>query len=973
MLAWVLLMSLSASAQTIERPTTKASAPKNGGEYVLVSAYNTQQYTFLTSWDGSVYLNKDVDLKFTAINNGDGTWSFARVAGKYAETEEDSLNYMNMVEGSGNLKFNSPTPVKWKLAEGDFAGFVRLQPDEGNPDVFKPLYLHLNAGGTYLVISEESYGGGWYPDYAGGTIAADNDYGFEVYDIGDGTMRAVMPDKTSENWAFVAIADFPEFKAKYQAYDALNGLVKHIETVDPDFEEGFNATLNAALAIYNSSDFNWEEDPEIIVSMINKKLEFEAAIEAAMAEETDELNTAIANAKSMFSTAVTVADVEAGIKAINDAVKAFKEGTGDITSYGTNMSFEDLAAQDGNTTSSVANPPIGWSVYINDTKVESANDVRSQGISAWFGVNGDCTGVGKDGQYAFGIWSSGIPKFEISQTIEGLENGTYVISAGLMVGANGNGSRRTTQRIFGNLNSTYFASADEYNDDLLDKSEVHGYADLVEPVTDTELQPISVRAYVYDGKLTFGLRTDGNFRAALRESSNGAGGDGWFKLDNFHIQKEGYIGEDAAAVANYFINIFDIYSAELIEEALRTEIDNVLKGYDKVTATTPAEDINNIITVLTSKMGEVEASIDAYNKLRVAIDEGYEHANEYMYYSGIDAYTDLLLEADNVYADGSADTAGVLKIIEQLAEALIELQKSGIAVGDYMNIIQNPSFEDLSAQNGNPSDGVEKAPTGWNLYINGEKVERASFGGWCAINRGDQINETDQNGTEWTTQYTDGEFLWGVWTANVPEIELSQTFTGIPSGTYTLSCDLVVQYNWGGHCVTTQRIFANNYVQMYGAEETYADHLNETSDMLSARLADEAHPEDEIKHMNYAGWLNDVSYGYTSCPHHMELTFGVDEPGDLTIGFRTNNVDPFTGEAHMYDSAGWFKLDNFKLFYNSEDVPVGISGINSKANELVGRQYFTIDGRRISQPQSGITIVKNIMSDGTVKTTKILK
>ena len=134
-----------------------------------------------------------------------------------------------------------------------------------------------------------------------------------------------------------------------------------------------------------------------------------------------------------------------------------------------------------------------------------------------------------------GIWNSGIPTVEISQTIEGLENGTYTVSAGLMVGANGNGSRRTTQRIFGNLNSAYFGNDFEYDHSLLDASEVYSFAGLTEPVTDQELQPISVRAYVYDGTLTFGFRTDGNIAAALRDASNSAGGDGWFKIDNFRL------------------------------------------------------------------------------------------------------------------------------------------------------------------------------------------------------------------------------------------------------------------------------------------------------------------------------------------------------------------------------------------------------------------------------------------------------
>jgi hypothetical protein len=108
----------------------------------------------------------------------------------------------------------------------------------------------------------------------------------------------------------------------------------------------------------------------------------------------------------------------------------------------------------------------------------------------------------------------------------------------MMVGANGGGSRRTTQRIFGNLNSTYFGGTDDYDHSLLDKSEVYDFAYLVEPVTDTELQPIAVRAYVYDGTLTFGFRTDGNIAAANRTTSNGAGGDGWFKIDNFRLYKK---------------------------------------------------------------------------------------------------------------------------------------------------------------------------------------------------------------------------------------------------------------------------------------------------------------------------------------------------------------------------------------------------------------------------------------------------
>ena len=192
---------------------------------------------------------------------------------------------------------------------------------------------------------------------------------------------------------------------------------------------------------------------------------------------------------------------------------------GDYTSLGVYMSFEDLTAQGGVMTSNIVAPPVGWTLVLGGDTVTTIDEIKSHGVANWCGVNDDCAGETKDGNYGFGIWTAGFPVVELSQTIEGIENGTYIVSAALMVGANGSGSRRTTQRLFGNLNSTYFGAEYEYDLTLLDNSEVYAFAELVEPVTDRDMQPMEVRAYVYDGKLTFGLRTDGNIAAALRSSS----------------------------------------------------------------------------------------------------------------------------------------------------------------------------------------------------------------------------------------------------------------------------------------------------------------------------------------------------------------------------------------------------------------------------------------------------------------------
>jgi len=983
-LAAALIGGGNLAAQAIDRPTTPAGMPVDGQQYVLVNACSPTGYMSRTSWDGALYFlgatdSKYADYAFTAQQNAeDNTWSFYYVVGTKEDGVTDSLNYLAIPNGTGNLNAKNPELTKWTISKGSINGFYNITAGEGNTEATVGLKLHLNAGAQYFVISEEVNGGSWYPDYAGGTIPASNDHGFEVDENG----RAIMADSTSENWAFILVNDVPEHMAKYATYNTINSF-EETYLATPDYETGFQATLTAVTAVYNAMSDNWRTDSTTIAALINNKVALYEAIEKAKAiENADEtLTAAIATAQEAFTSKTDATEVAAATETLNTAVNNFNLSAGDMTSRGTNMSFEDLSAQNGQTTAGLANPPIGWTMTIEGDTVTTVTEVQQHGINNWCGVNEDCTGSPKDGNQGFGIWTNAVPEFELSQTVTNLDNGTYVVSAGLMVGANNYGSRRTTQRIFGNFNSTYFASEGEYDQTLLAENEVKTYQNLEEPVTDTELQPVQVRAYVYDGTLTFGVRTNGDYKAALRTSANGNGGDGWFKVDNFHLQYEGYVGADAAAVANHFIEkSTELVNNEIMQVSLSDEVKQILKNTTEVNSESNAEDINQIIISLSSKMTAMQSSIKAYEKLQAALEEGYTQYENYQYNTGSDEYLELLQDAQGSYDAATIDETEIDNIIDSLNAKLDELKKAGIAVDTYLDIIKNPSFEDLSAQNDAESTGSANPPAGWDLTLNGVKctstADYSSAGasiGWCAINSGDAINEVDANGTAWTTQYTDGTHLWGIWAATMPEVELSQTFTGIPNGTYTLSCDMVVQHDWAGVNLTTQRIFANNFIQMYGAEDAYAEKLNDTEDMAAARLYDETNPDADLKHLNYAGYDNSTSYGSTSCPYPMSLTFGVSD-GNLTIGFRTNNIDT-TGAAKPHDGAGWFKLDNFKLYYKSEDVPTSMKHLSTdgQQKELVGQQFYSVGGARLAQPQKGITIVKNLMSDGSVKVTKILK
>lgn len=974
-------------------PKVKPETPVEGVKYVLVNkAQSSTQYMSRTGWDGALYFLGETDSNYAnhamqAQKNADGTWSFylpqttdvTDPETGEATGETQTVNYyLGIPGGTANANLKSTEVIKWRLDEKE-NGFYNLILDEGNnADALaqapftptKDIRLHLNNGAQYFVATFP--GETWFPDCYGGISQTEDGDNGDVYFSAN--------DSTSFNWGFVSLDKLSAYMEDFKVVKLISAFETDYADID-EYAEGFKLTLDAVTAIYNADNFNEnEEDINTISEMINAKVELYKEIQNALIlNDTDDaiLASAIDNATDLFTKTTAVTDLATALSDLKQAETNYSLGNGDVTPLGTNMSFEDLTAQEGNTTTGVAAPPTGWNIYINGNKVTTVDEVKAAGITAWHGVNADCAGDVKDGNYGFGVWNSSIPTYELSQTISGLDNGTYIVRAGLMVGANGNGSRRTTQRIFANLSSTYFGAEEDYNLSKLDNSEVYGFAYLSEPTTDTEMQEVSVRAYVYDGTLTFGLRTDGNIAAANRESSNPNGGDGWFKTDNYTIEKVGYVADDAYNTFSHYFSILADYLS--VNKKMASDVKAQLSSsYDNLSAiskNSSEEDIVSAILNAKSILATVDESVKAYESFKEAIDMHAELTADYSNKKGIDDYTDAIYEAESVYDDGSAQTTEEVEAeIAKLDAALQACKQSDdIEEGDLLtDYIQNPSFEDLSAQNGSNSSGVAATPKGWDMYINGTKVSTAAeinaqgVTGWCAINEGDGINVTLEDGTVVTNQYSDGSHLWGIWNGTIPEIELSQVVSGLPAGTYTLTCDVLVQYNWAGNCLTTQRIFANDYVAMYSSEDAYENNLPD--DAKVAAEIDELNADAEVKHLNYAGFICESPRSDYS--NTVSLTFGLAEAGEATIGFRTNNITSDGTAAG--NGLGWFKLDNWTLTYDSKEVPAGAEtrAEATAVNDITDSQaktavdFYTADGARLNAPRKGLNIMR--MSDGTV-------
>ena len=957
----MLLMSMLATSLTVGAqvaPSAPAGDVLTAGKTYTFFCYSKLDGQMIrTSWDGAIYSpgsgTSAFTVKLTAEQNADQTWSF------YYDnvTEEETVRYyMNLPQGTGNVNIKATEPCDWEITPGHYDGFYFVKPGDGNNTAAMGYNMHMNKGNEYVVVSY--YGDSYYPDFQGDVLQ--DEYGDNVYISDDpDENRVVMADSSSCNWAFVEVDNVSAFLEKAEVFAFINNYYKTYVDIDGG-DEGLVVSYNAAYALYDGGRISGENIDKM-KAILNNKLALQQALNEAIADDDvmAALEAEIEAAVKVYSTESDADVVEAALNKLNKAVADFKAAVGDLTAMGKNMSFEDLTAQGGSPTSSIQGAPTGWNVYINGKQAVTASEVRSAGFSAWHGQNADGTGA-KDGEYIFGIWNSNIPEYEISQTIEGLENGTYTITAALMVGANGSGSRRTTQRIFGNFNATYFGHADEYNTEAFDITEVYGFQENDELQTDTELQPIEVKAYVYDGTLTFGVRTDNNIEAAYRAERNGAGGDGWFKVDNFRIHKDGYNVEDAIAVLDFFRNsMSDIVSDSEVRmfASVREDIENLLVSANAVSSEDDAATINSMILTLHENAGIMGKAVEAYQRLEDAIYSAYENLAKYESKAGAGEYADVIMAVEDLWQNEEYTTeAQIDAAIQQLADALQACKESDTieAGSDLTEYLKNPSFEDWqSTQSSDNSGSTEAVPNGWNLIINGIEVQTADdiraagFSNWCAINRGDGIDVTFED-VQYTHQYTDGEHLWGMWADNIPEVELYQELT-VPAGIYQLTADVVVQHDWGGMNITTQRLFANDAVQMWGRDYDYGE--NFTQDMLDAQVLQQYNTNEDITYFSYAGYDNDVSYDYTSIARPMSINFRVGEDGKAKIGFRTNNVDA-TGTAHPHSCAGWFKLDNFRLtclsvgLVDSPELPEGIAEL---ATENAGAVIYDLAGRKVSK------------------------
>lgn len=230
-------------------------------------------------------------------------------------------------------------------------------------------------------------------------------------------------------------------------------------------------------------------------------------------------------------------------------------------------------------------------------------------------------------------------------------------------------------------------------------------------------------------------------------------------------------------------------------------------------------------------------------------------------------------------------------------------------------LLVNPDFEINRAGEINPAGNVDRGiPYGW------ESQGELKLNGAGAMSYG--INNDGEN--------LHGNNLCWINSTPMPEFfELSQTIDAdrLLPGEYEVRCKLWVEVAKKNNC----RLFANNEVQYFGYDTDYTN-----------LLADG-------ENATYAGYPGGENNKFVLRNLHVRVKVGEGEP--LKLGVRSSCLKNDGTKAR--DNAGWFKLDEFRLFYLGNGEADGIDGVEADSTQQAATAgVFDLTGRRLRPDNS---------------------
>jgi len=403
-------------------------------------------------------------------------------------------------------------------------------------------------------------------------------------------------------------------------------------------------------------------------------------------------------------------------------------------------------------------------------------------------------------------------------------------------------------------------------------------------------------------------------------------------------------------------------------------------------------DLQTAEQIVAEKAGTKFAAHEIYTTLAAAVAQysGKELTDDAELETAVKVLTENVYAADRMFGEGASNygDTGIKVLTERIRLGVEDLLALGVAEDDEIITVANAAMTDDEAVVDQMKNHVKKAiydqlkdaETAAAMF---ESTEEMGDDGEIIVTTpeydmslfiknpnlyavgGDHKGISEENIPAWTITNVAGNNVgftadtsWGgdvhddegvpedgcftIWCGTA---RMEQTIEDLPAGIYVVD------------------MYANDWLNtLCGDAFAYC----KTSDALEPEEGEE--PEKDV---HYSATLDLGAITYSRGHSHRLEPVEVKD-GKLTIGVQFGRGEGTT--QFMFDYARLYLVgaaEGFNYVAAAESIAQGIE--NTKTAKVRSIAVFDLNGRRVVKANKGINIVKKVMSDGTVKTQKVVK
>lgn len=454
---------------------------------------------------------------------------------------------------------------------------------------------------------------------------------------------------------------------------------------------------------------------------------------------------------------------------------------------------------------------------------------------------------------------------------------------------------------------------------------------------------------------------DGKMRLGIRKLSGPTANGVWSLWDNFKIT---FMGKDVTAMKSVIENYQNRIAALALENAGVPDVEALTAANDAADQATGEDDTYEALQALVAAYNQVVASISTYNDLTTALNSLTESIETYAEASdeAIQNATDLIDEISDIVASKTLSGAEAAAYITKVNAAIADLRLPGNFAEasdenpvDFSSVIVNPTFDTI----GNFTGWSSGFGAGGTTSTNAEVYNATSFNVYQDIvNLPVGVYEVRVNGFHRT----------GSASADYTDFKQYETAEVDP----TLTAYLYGLDNPAVNSITTSTDHAATVPIKHLS--THADATNDRF-ATAASTSPAAYVPNTMAEADIL--FHDTDATGAPANKYLVSTFikvtSSDGSGKGTLRIGVYKNDPSA------KSTNWSIFDDFQLIYYGSDSQktagenaVNISDASATSAKAISTAIYTVGGARVAKLQKGVNIVKTVLSDGTVKTSKVL-